>query len=216
MKRLALLAVPLAAALFGCGQMRKGGELRLKHEVTVGTPEGERTFTSVVSMDAYQSYNYHPGGSGWGGIACRLTGSAVRVPVGDKDFFFLLDKGSTPAWDQIGLIKEFFGLPNATDDDSWVERWKTLAKSNLAVPVPRDAYPQIAVMPRNGTMDEARKISLEEAEAQGLRILRYRLQITRDPVGADPPFEVRYNPPKQKHSIGLIGRESFTVVDGAS
>ena len=211
-----LLAVALAAALFGCAQMRKGGELRLKHEVTVATPEGERTFSSVVSMDAYQSYNYHPGGSGWGGIACRLTGSAVRMPVGDKDFYFLLDKGSTPAWDQIELIKDFFGLPNATDDDSWVERWKALAKSDLAVPVPRDAYPQIAVMPRDGTMDEARKISLDEAEAQGLRILSYRLRITRGAVGADPPFEVRFKPPTQKHSIGRIGRESFTVVDGAS
>ena len=216
MRRLFLLAVPLASSLLGCAQMRKGGELRLKHEVTVATPEGERTFSSVVSMDAYQSYNYHPGGSGWGGIACRLTGSAVRMPVGDKDFYFLLDKGSTPAWEQIELIKEFFGLPNATDDDSWVERWKALAKSDLAVPVPRDAYPQIAVMPRNGWMDEARKISLEEAEAQGLRIVRYRLQITRDAVGADPPLDVRYRPPAQKHSIGRIGRESFTVVDGAS
>jgi hypothetical protein len=215
-KRLLALALPLAVSLIGCGQMRNGGELRLKHEVTVATPEGERTFTSVVSMDAYQRYNYHPGGSGWGGIACRLTGSAVRMPVGDKDFFFLLDKGSTPAWDQIELIKEFFGLPNATDDDSWVERWKTLAKSNLAVPVPRDAYPQIAVMPSGGTMDEARKISLDEAEAQGLRIIRYRLQITREAVGANPPYEVRFNPPKEKHSFGRIGRESFTVVDGAS
>ena len=65
-------------------------------------------------------------------------------------------------------------------------------------------------------MDEARKISLQEAEAQGLEVVSYRLRITREPVGADPPFEVRYNPPKQKHSIGLIGRESFTVVDGAS
>jgi hypothetical protein len=210
-----LVALPLAVALFGCSHARKGGELRLKHEVTVDTPEGERTFTSVVSMDAIQTYNYGFGTKGWGGISCRLTGSAVRVPLGDKDFYFLLNRGSTPAWDQIELVKEFFGLPNATDDDRWVAQWKGLASSSLAVPVPPEAYPKIAVMPRDGWMDDARRVTLEEAEQQGLRVIRYRLQMTREEVGADPAFEVRYQP-SIKSWIGVIGRESFTVVNGTA
>lgn len=213
MRRL-LLALPLAISLSGCSHERKGGELRLKHEVTVVTPDGERTFTSVVSMDGFQTYNYGFGTKGWGGISCRLTGSAVRVPLGDKDFYFLLNRGSTPAWDQIQLIKEFFGLPNATDDDRWVAQWKQLANSNHAVPIPRETYPNIAVMPRDGWMDDAERIGLEEAEEQGLRIIRYRLQITRDEVGANPPFEVRYRPVDERRRRGVIGRESFTVVNG--
>ena len=44
MKRL-LVALPLAVALFGCSHARKGGELRLKHEVTVDTPETLRADT---------------------------------------------------------------------------------------------------------------------------------------------------------------------------
>jgi hypothetical protein len=211
-----LLALPLALSLFGCSHLRKGGELRLKHEVTVATPDGERSFTSVVSMDGIQNYNYGFGTKGWGGISCRLTGSAVRVPLGDKDFYFLLNRGSTPAWDQIELIKEFFGLPNATNDDSWVAQWKALASSNIAVPVPRDAYPNIAVMPRDGWMSDARRITLEEAEELGLRVLRYRLQITKEEVGANPPFEVRFRPSKEKYRMGRVGAESFSVVDGAA
>jgi len=213
----ALLLLGPVAALLGCAHGRSGGELRLRHEVTVQTPEGERTFTSVVSMNALQSYNYHPGGSGWGGISCRLTGKAVPLPVGDKDFYFLLDKsGNTPAWSQIQLIKDFFGLPNATDDDSWVGQWKRLAKSDLAVPVPRDAYPEIAVMPRDGWMDDARRVSLEEAEKLGLQVVRYQLQITKDEVGSDPPFEVRYRPQDQRQGVAMVGRDSFSVVDGTA
>jgi len=213
--RPAIAALPLALGLAGCSHARKGGELRLKHEVTVATPEGERTFTSVVAMDAIQTYNYHTGGSGWGGISCKLTGSAVRMPVGDKDFYFLLNQGSTPALDQIEMVKEFFGLPNGTNDDSWVAHWKRLAASDLAVPVPRDAYPRIAVMPRDGWMDDARRVTLEEAEEQGLRVIRYRLQMTKDEIGTEPPFEVRYRP-NIKSWAGVIGRESFTVVDGTA
>jgi hypothetical protein len=215
LKRLLLLAMPLAISLLGCAHGRKGGELRLKHEVTVATPEGEHTFTSVVSMEGLQTYNYGAGTSGWGGISCRLTGNAVRVPVGDKDFYFLLNRESTPAWDQIELVKQFFGLPNATNDDSWVAQWKQLASSDLAVLVPRDAYPRIAVMPRDGWMDDARRVTPEEAEQQGLRVVRYRLRMTRDEVGTDPSFKVRYRP-EIKSWIGVIGRESFTVLNGTA
>ena len=212
-----VLAGLLVAVLFvvGCSHRRSGGELRLKHEVTIATSEGERTFTSVVSMDGFQTYNYGAGTAGWGGISCTLTGKAVRVPLGDKDFFFLLKRESTPAWDQIELVKDFFGLPNATNDDSWVAHWRRLASSDLAVPVPPEAYPKIAVMPRDGWMDDARRVTLEEAQEQGLRVVRYRLQITRDEVGTDPPFEVRYRP-EIKSWIGVIGRESFSVVNGTA
>ena len=213
--RLLLLALPLLASLSGCSQMRKAGELRLKHEVTVATPDGERTFTSVVSMDGFQRYNYGFGTKGWGGVSCRLTGKAVRVPLGDKDFYFLLDRGSTPAWDQIEWVKEFFGLPNGPNDDAWVKQWKSLAASKLAVPVPREALPRIAVMPRDGWMDDARRVTLEEGEELGLRIIRYRLVMTGDPVGANPDFKVRYRP-NIKSWIGVIGSESFSVIDGTA
>jgi len=212
---LVLATLPLFASLFGCSNMRDGGELRLKHEVTVATREGERTFTSVVSMNGLQTYNYGFGTKGWGGISCRLTGKAVRVPLGDKDFYFLLNRGSTPAWDQIEWVKEFFGLPNGPNDDAWIAQWKSLANSNLAVPVPREALPRIAMMPRDGWMDDARRVTLEEAESAGLRIIRYRLVMTRDPVGANPDFELRYRP-NIKSWIGVIGSESFSVVNGTA
>jgi hypothetical protein len=70
-------------------------------------------------------------------------------------------------------------------------------------------------MPRDGWMDDARRVTLEEAEQQGLRVVRYRLQMTRDEVGADPPFKVRYRPSIQNWK-GVIGRESFAVVNGTA
>jgi hypothetical protein len=207
------LAVVLLAS---CAQGRKGGELKLKHAVTVATPEGERTFSSTVSMDGIQSYNYGAGHSGWGGISCRLTGSAVRVPVDGQDFYFLLAKPrtTTPAWTQIGLIKTYFGLPNHTNDDSWVAQWKDLARGHAAVDLAPEDFPAIAVMPHNGWMNDARIVSLEEAEKLGLRVTRYRLQITQDPVAAIPAFEVRYRPSKERYPRIAVGREYFSEVNG--
>ena len=178
------------------------------------TPGGERTFASVVSMSGYQTYNYGAGTSGWGGISCRLTGNAVRVVLGDKDYYFLLDKaGTTAAWTQVGLIKEFFGLPIAVEDGGWMEKWKALARSNLGFAIPRDEYPVIAVMPHDGWMDDARRIRLHEAEQQGLHVKSYRLQLTREPVG--PAVPVRYRP-GVKWDRNTVGREAFSVVNGTA
>jgi hypothetical protein len=202
-------------SISGCNSVRDGGELRLKHEVTVSTPDGERSFASVVSMTGIQRYNHDFGGSGWGGISCRLTGSAVRVVSGDKDFYFLLSNGgTTPASTQIGLIKKFFGLPNAGDDAGWTEQWKSLAKSNLGFAIPRDEYPQIAVMPHGGWTDDARVVTLQQAEDLGLRIKSYTLRLTQEPVG--PAVETRYRPAESRDLMRTIGRESFTVVNGTA
>ena len=219
MKVTALIAAPLALlTLIGCSQSRKGGELRLKHEVTIETAAGPRTFHSVVSLDGFQSYNYHPGSSGWGGISCRLTGDALRVPLGDHDFYFLLARPRhyTPAWTQIGLIKTHFGLPNFTADRSWIDQWKDLAASDAAVDLLPEDFPAIAVMPRDGWMNDARPLSLEDAEALGLRIIRYRLQLTRDPVGSQESVQVRYRSSKERNPRIEIGREFFTEVNGTA
>jgi hypothetical protein len=57
---------------------------------------------------------------------------------------------------------------------------------------PRSEYPTVAVMPHDGSMDDARIITLGEAEQQGLHIKSCRLQITQEPVG--PDLQVRYRP----------------------
>ena len=214
----AVALVTSALLLNACAHSRDGGELRLKHIVTISTEAGERTFSSVVSMDALQTYNYHPGSSGWGGIGCTLTGKAVRATVGDRDFYFLLAKPgeSTPAWTQIGLIKSHFGLPNSTNDSSWVRQWKELARSTRGVNLTPDTYPAIAIMPRGGWMDDARLITPQEAEQEGLHVLQYRVQITGEPVAADPPFEVRYRRTEERRSRIEVGSESFSVVNGIS
>ena len=56
--------VTSALLLNACAQSRDGGELRLKHIVTIATGAGERAFSSVVSLDALRSYNYGFGSSG--------------------------------------------------------------------------------------------------------------------------------------------------------
>ena len=214
----ALAVATSALLLIACAQSRDGGELRLKHIVTISTDAGERTFSSVVSMDALQTHNYGFGSSGWGGIGCKLTGKAVRATVGDRDFYFLLAKpgASTPAWTQIGLIKSHFGLPNYTNDSSWVRQWRELARSTRGVNLTPDAYPAIAIMPRGGWMDDARLITPQAAEQEGLHVLHDRVQITGEPVAADPPFEVRYRRAEDHRSPIEVGRESFSVVSGRS
>ena len=216
MKVLRLIAsLALLPLIHACSHAREGGELRLKHEVTVTTPQGDRTFTSVVSMSGYQTYNYGAGTSGWGGITCRLTGNAVRVVLDDKDYYFLLtDRGTTAAWSQIDLIKKFFGLPNGPNDASWVDQWKSLAASNLGFAIPRSEYPTIAVMPHDGWMDDARIVTLDEAEQQGLHIKSYRLQITQEPVG--PDLKIRYRPADARDHRMTIGREAFTAVNATA
>ncbi len=100
MKLIALGALVIVAALllYGRGGTHVGGPLRLRHVVTVATPQGARTFSSVVQLDGRQTYNRHAGGAGWGAISCRLTGDAVRVTIGARDFYFLLGSyAGTPA-----------------------------------------------------------------------------------------------------------------------
>jgi hypothetical protein len=205
----------ILAVLTSCAKSRNAGELRLKHEVTISTANGERTFSSIVSLEGFQSYNLQSGGSGWGGIACRLTGKAVRVPIGERDYFFLLTtpRTFTPAYTQIGLIKKYFGLPNYTEDRSWIELWQTIAQSETSVDLSKDDYPAIAVMPRSGWMNDAREIDFDKAAQEGLRIVRYRLKITRDPVGNDPEFDVRYRPHKERYPHIEIGKEYFVEQD---
>lgn len=209
--------------LFDCSHTRRGGELRLKHRVTIATGEGPRTFSSVVSMKGVQTYNYGAGTAGWGGIGSLLTGEAIRVPSGERDFYFLLtgrvgpDRGgSTAASTQIGLIKKHFGFPNWTADDRWVGQWKSLSRSDATVSLTRKDYPPIAVMPRDGWMDDARIVTLEEAEQLGLRISRYDLMITQDQVGGTHSFELRYRPTDRKFPNYNVEPESFAVENGVS
>lgn len=204
--------------LFDCSHTRRGGELRLKHRVTIATAEGPRTFSSVVSMKGVQTYNYGAGTAGWGGIGSLLTGEAIRVPSGERDFYFLLTDrgGNTPARTQIELIKKHFAFPNWTADDRWVGQWKSLSRSDAAVSLTPKDYPTIAVMPHGGWMDDARIITLKEAEQLGLRVSRYDLMITRDQVGTNPSFEVRYRPTEAKYPTYKVSRESFTVENGPS
>ncbi len=217
MKFLIIAAVAIALIMLWLqSHSRNGGELRLKHIVTVATPVGEKSFSSVVSMIGRQSYNYNAGGSGWGGIGCKLTGGAVRATVGDTDFFFLLAEpaGYTPAWTQIDLIKKHFGLANRLNDAGWVKEWKALARSTRTVVLEPGDYPAIAAMPHDGWMNDAKLVSPAEAGERGLRIVRYQLQITDEPVGAGDAFEVRYRPTERGGPQIEFGRQFFTVKDG--
>jgi hypothetical protein len=163
---------------------------------------------------AYQAYGREPGGSGWGGITALATGSALRVPGEKNDFLFLLVRPSpapsTPGWSQIELVKQHFGLPNATNDESWLEAWETLSQSNRGVELAEKDLPGIAIMPAGGWMDDAKAISLDEAKKAGLRVVRYRLQITQQPVGAEPEVQLRYQPSEARYKpIGTLGRSYF-------
>lgn len=213
-----LAIVALTIGLVGCQSARRGGVLRLKHVVTVATPQGERVFSSVLSLDAIQTYNHNAGGAGWGGISCRLTGDAVHVPTADHDFYFLLTVPRTwmPAWYQMDLIKKHFGLPNHTGDDSWIAQWKSLASSSRSIELLPADFPAIAMTPRDGWMNDARLLPLTEAADSGLHVLRYRLEITRDPVGADPPAKFRYKPSEGGYPRYELPREYFSEVDGTA
>lgn len=220
MGRLLRTATAMIAALsvVSCGRTRTGGELRLRHVVVVATAAGERTFDTVLLLDGYQHWNQNFGGSGWGGITCRLTGDALRTTIGDRDFLFLLSKpgGTTPASTQIDFVKMHFGLPNATEDASWVGQWKKIAASRRGVNLSGAELPAIAVMPHNGWINDARIISLEEAERLGLRVIRYRLEITGESVGSSSRLTVRYRRSTGSHTMTDVRREMLTVTDGAA
>ncbi|MET3762593.1 hypothetical protein ABIB28_003151 [Sphingomonas sp. UYEF23] len=206
-----------ALSLGSCGSTRSGGALRLRHVVVVATAAGERTFDTVLRLDGYQHWNQAFGGPGWGAITCRLTGDALRTTVGDRDFLFLLSKPgeTTPASTQIDLIKTHFGLPNWTADAGWVGQWKDLAASRRGVDLRGAELPAIAVMPHNGWVNDARIISLEEAERLGLRVIRYRLEITGESAGSSSRLSVRYRGATNR-TMTDVGREMLTVTNGES
>ena len=95
-----------------------------------------------------------------------------------------------------------------------------LAVSTRAVVLDPADYPAIAAMTHDGWMNDAAILSPKDARHQGLRIVRYQLQITTDPVGADRPFTVRYRPvaqhrPVVQHSPGTgLPRQFFAVTNG--
>ncbi len=62
-------------------------------------------------------------------------------------------------------------------------------------------------------MNDARPIDLEEAGKLGLRVVQYRLLISKDAVEADPPFEVRYRPTEEKYPKIEVFPEAFAVKD---
>jgi hypothetical protein len=208
----------LLAGLLMAACSRDAGELRLKHEVTVETAQGERTYGSVVSLTGVQSWGVHPGGSGYGAITGRLTGEAVRIPLGENEFYVLLrDKDrSTPAWSQMELVKGHFGIPNYEKGRGWIGRWKKLAASRASVELRPQDYPQLAVMPAGGWMNDARLISLEEAAELGLTIRGYRLSVTRERPSQALQGRVHYRPTPERFPRIEVGRESFVVKDGTA
>jgi hypothetical protein len=218
-KWVALVGIVLTAglALAACGKGRRGGDLHVRHAVIVATDEGKREFSSVLNLAGYQYYHFGST-SGYGAVSCRLTGDAVRIPLGDRIFYLLLGSraDSTPAWRQCGLVKKYFGIPNASEDGSWVEMWRTLASSDRSAELLVEDYPPIAVVAKSGWMDDARMVSREEAEELGLRILSYRLKVTRDPVGASHPGPIRYKPQQGRRPKDFVHQMYIRQEDGPS
>lgn len=183
-----LFGLSAALALAGCGSSLPSIYYRLT--VTVDTPEGRRSGSSVVEFHS----NYSPAfpGPEAKGVKSRVSGEAAPVRLADGRYIFAVLR-----WDQIDgalpmLVASFADLvpprsPTSDGDEinrQIMEQIRGLAKLRATRPVHPQHYPALAYFDDLSKPETIHTMSARPGGviAPGVRLVNMTLEITDGPT----------------------------------
>ena len=167
---------------------RQGEVLNYELSLEVGQSGSVKSYSQIISVTPSQTYNYGAGWQGWGGLGCRVTGSALPIDVEGGTLFATLKRsvGTEPESDQCRFLAEYFGIPNGDKSGSWVKDWDAIAASDRQFPLGKDHLPLFLFIPDEAGWLGARALRADELSSLGIKIEKAAMTITRSPAAIAP------------------------------
>ncbi|AHG48850.1 hypothetical protein RLEG12_07900 (plasmid) [Rhizobium leguminosarum bv. trifolii CB782] len=176
----------LAAGLLGCDQLGfREWHWNQKITLTVETPEGVRTGSSVQSVTWYESPTWARIGDSGGWFSHELHGEAAVVELAPNKYLFALMKTyDDPAANRV--FRPERGKSRSTVDPRSEIRAENdaIESSNETRQIPRDSLPKLVTFtdPSNpSTAQEVSALDLEGTFGKGYRLMSIQLTITPAP-----------------------------------
>lgn len=167
----------------GCNlwSARQGEALNYELSLTVAQPGSRQSYSQIITVTPSQTYNYGAGWQGWGGLGCRVTGSAIPIPVAGGILFATLKRsvGTEPDGDQCRFLAEYLGIPNGDETGDWVKQWDAIAASDRRFPLAKDHLPLFLFIPSETGWLGARTLRADELSSLGVKIEQAAMTITR-------------------------------------
>lgn len=183
MKRRALLAGLASLPLVGCTRIFPI-RFRYRMTVTVDTPEGARSGSSVIEVAMAQGSGLNPQAPI---VNANFRGEAVGVVLPGRGRLWALLRTVKGYDDATGFPFAAFSsvLPKTGPSaEGWEEQARTLARQTRPAELPRDAYPWL-VRFRNErdsrTMEEVAPSDLAASFGRGVRLRNIMIQIVDTP-----------------------------------
>ena len=173
----------------GCSHRARQGEA-LNYELSfdVAQSGSRKSYSQIVSVTPSQTYNYGTGWKGWGGLGCRVTGSAIPIEVDGGTLFATLKRsiGTEPEGDQCRFLAEYFNIPNGDETGAWVKAWDAIASSDRHFPLAKDHLPLFLFIPDETGWLGARTLRPGQLSSLGVEIEKVEMTITRLPATIAP------------------------------
>jgi hypothetical protein len=167
---------------------RHGKALNYELSFEVSQKESRESYSQVISVTPSQTYNHGAGWQGWGGLGCRVTGSAVPVEVDGGVLFATLKRsaGTESEADQCEFLAEYFNIPNGDKSGAWVEQWNAIAGSDRRFPLADSHLPLFLFIPAESGWLGARVLRASGLPQLGVQIEQAAMTITRSPAVIAP------------------------------
>lgn len=166
------IAVVLGLLLTACASFgsRNVSDIRFVYRVEYLLSGKRLEATSWITVDAGQGYYFGPG-SGWSGIGCTVSGTAIPIPTNQGTIFVLLpENGFTIGARMNDVMTRLFGLPYGDSDGAWTKEWNSLKGSGRSVTLPSEYYPDFLFLPKGENLSKAREIQPEDFSAYDLSV----------------------------------------------
>jgi hypothetical protein len=188
---LAGLAASGAAGLAGCGLVkdkRPRSSIRFRMVVTLDTPEGEKSGSSVIEVTTIKGRPF----GGDTGLTTLINGAAPRIRLSRSDVYALL---YSERWDQsypellfdlglrLGEVRP--PLSRSYMPHEWMEYQAEATRVKPTIKLPPDVYPSLAIVERHAAdrmLICSKDPSSSNTPLPGVSIKLVYLQVTEDPV----------------------------------
>lgn len=172
--------VILASVVISLSACRSEYDWHQKLTVTVNTPTGEKSGSSVVGIQLWFGRLPLSGGE-W---ASKVSGEATVVEVAPGQYLFALlgdSRGQSSA--ELALQTFWDDLPHTPSE----ENWRTLSKLRATRPVPLKEYPLLVTFADINDPKSARRVDPQDLAAAfgpGFELKSITLEITDDSVSS--------------------------------